>query len=174
MSVDASSASPDSAKKERKEALKKEADKLGIPYKELKEQKKKAKEERKSSSKGSREAKALQKDMQHDPEYQHQQRMRAWSKDFEEPTNGKRRRTRSMDAAEHEEKKDKQVKKVHIDADSWRTENDLTVVKLSDRSFVPPDPYLDFKDAPFPEGIQRALTRAGFDKPTLIQSQVSF
>jgi hypothetical protein len=81
----------------------------------------------------------------------------------------KRRRTRSMDAAE-EKALIKDVEQI-LPPDQWRLENSITIRKVSDRSYAPPAPYQRFSDAPFNAGIQKALTNAGFDKPTAIQAQ---
>jgi superfamily II DNA/RNA helicase len=56
----------------------------------------------------------------------------------------------------------------------WRKENTITIQghgKYKSQSEFP-DPYFNFTDAPFCDPIQKALTSAGFDKPTAIQSQV--
>jgi hypothetical protein len=187
-----------SSKNDKKEALKAEAEKLGIPYKELKQQKKDAKSDRKTH-KASREAKALEKDQDADLDHTNQKRMRAWSKDEGETdtttkkasakeddgAGSKRRRTRSMDKVEQ----DKETKKATTDKDAdatngdedenlepkaWRKKYELTVLKKDELSYEPPAPFINFTDAPFGAGIQLALQRAGFAKPTLIQSQVSY
>jgi len=141
-------------RKEEKQRIKAEAEKLGIPYKEL----------RAKYKKRTREADALAnegntKDMK---------RMRSWSKDENDPTTNGKRRTRSMDAQE-------EVKSAPMSAEAWRTEHTITVKghgkydgKKADTF---PDPFFKFTDAPFNHAVQRAFKDAGFENPTSIQSQ---
>ena len=173
MSVEANS-------KARKEELKADAERLGISYEELKKQKKDAKDARKRH-KASREAELLRKDAENGFHAQERTRMRSWSHEYEpseskrkgergEDVQAKRIRTRSMDAAEE---KGKVAELGPATPEEWRKENNITVGKRSDRSYVPPAPFYKFSDAPFSAGIQRALTHAGFEMPTSIQAQVS-
>lgn len=161
--------SPDkTAKKARKDALKKEAKAMGITYDELKAQKKQKKSRK-------READNLETD-EHKTE---RKRMRSWSKDLSKPdkepseTETKRRRTRSMDAAEEKEEKEKQDDATS--PEEWRKENSITVKghgkHASDTEF--PVPFYNFKDTPFNGVVLKSFETAGFEKPTLIQSQVS-
>jgi len=162
--------SEEDKKKERKEKLKEEAEKLGITYKELKEQKKAAKEKKRS-----KEADNLV-DSEHKDDMK---RMRTWSHDEKEDPEGaatKRRRTRSMDA--------KEEKEVTVDTKStmtpeeWRKDQHITVKGhgkhngSSGKDF--PDPYFKFSDAPFSAAILKSFDQAGFTAPTSIQSQVCF
>jgi len=83
----------------------------------------------------------------------------------------KRRRTRSMDAAE--EKEIAAETEVSLTPDEWRKEHNITVRAHGN---CPPDlvrtpPFLQFKQAPFHERIQQSFARAGFSTPTPIQSQ---
>jgi len=138
-------------KAERKAALKAEAEKLGISYKELKEQKKRDKK--------SREVKQLEKENSDADRDQAQKRMRSWSgEDFASKNKSKdedshkrrknddgsfskggeqRVRTRSMDAAEDEKlaKKESEDTKSSVDKghdlrkspDEWRKEHNITL-----------------------------------------------
>lgn len=76
-------------------------------------------------------------------------------------------RTRSMDKAEAEHAEDE------LSAEDWRKEHSITIrghgVHRNTQEFAAPFRY--FTDAPFHDRLQTALTRAGFDKPTPIQSQ---
>lgn len=153
-------------KKAKKKAMKAEAEKMGISYDELKAQKKAAKKKREAES------------LETDEHARDMKRMRTWSKDGEEgmrngvngnnDDGGKRRRTRSMDVAE--EKK----QEAEISPEAWRRENSIAVRghgKNRDIQDIPA-PFLQFRDAPFCESIQKAFTQAGFKTPTHIQSQV--
>jgi hypothetical protein len=144
------------AKKARKDALKKEADALGISYEELK----KLKKERKKK----READQLQ-DGEHESELK---RMRTWSKDYDEDPSVKKRRTRSMDKAEEEKEQES------ISPEAWRREHGIKVqghgAHQSAVDFA--DPFLKFTDTPYCPAIIKAFQQAGFDAPTHIQSQV--
>jgi len=183
----------DKSEKERsaakKEALKAEAKKLGIPYKELKAQRKEEKEKKRKS----REANALKSDVDvnHNGEMK---RMRAWSKDFDadgtvkkgkaeaggEGPAEKRRRTRSMDLAEHADKKPPVDKLPTVVEDApkttaeWRKHHNITIrghgKNTGSKDIA--EPFLEFDDAPFCDSIQRSLKAAGFASPTAIQSQV--
>ncbi|KAL3775794.1 hypothetical protein ACHAWO_003124 [Cyclotella atomus] len=161
----------DKAKKAAKKAkLKEEAEKLGIPYEELKAQKKEKKKRK-------REAEKLETD---NAEYEggqgresEKKRMRSYSKDFEKDegrNEAKRRRTRSMDKAE-ESKQIVNEEKAQS-PDEWRKAHSITIKGYgSNEKHSVPDPFIDFSDAPFNPTIQKTLKAAGFDRPTLIQSQ---
>jgi len=164
------------SKAERKAKLTAEAEKMGITYAELKQQRKEKKKQRKSSdpSSGSSSREVHNLKTEDGGETEHNtKRMRSWSRDEgeekkEENCDGddssKRRRTRSMDKAEPPSVSS-------INPDDWRKEQNITVVKSSDTSFQTPTPFYNFSDAPFNATIQRALTSAGFEKPTAIQAQ---
>lgn len=80
------------------------------------------------------------------------------------------RRTRSMDKAEA------QQQQLANDDDKspqdWRKEHNITVQGHgTERNGDVADPFFQFADAPFHDKLQSALQRAGFSKPTPIQSQ---
>jgi len=186
--------SPDVDKRDKRKAeLKAEALALGITYKELKAKKKlnKSNQKRQKREKRKREAERLQADAEDMVEggeghRDEMKRMRAYSKDFDEVaatskdgSDEKRRRTRSMDLAEHGDKKGKaEEKKEEKEAPKttaeWRKSHNITIrghgTNASKKEF--PDPFLQFADAPFGDSIQRSLKAAGFAAPTAIQSQV--
>lgn len=155
----------DAKKAARKEKLKQEAEKLGIPYKELKEQKKAAKEKKRNH----READNLETS----EHKQDMKRMRSWSKDEKDPTSAegdaKRRRTRSMDAKESEASQDT------LSPSEWRKSENITIKghgkHMGIKADETPAPFLKFTDAPFNQTVQRCFSQAGFTKPTAIQSQ---
>ena len=93
-------------------------------------------------------------------------RLRAYSDADEDAA--ARRRTRSMDKAEAEQDGDD-----NLTPEEWRKEHSITIQghgsERSTKEF--PAPFKSFSDAPFHEKLQGALTRAGFTKPTPIQSQ---
>lgn len=165
----------DKAKKaEKKAKLKAEAAKLGIPYEELKAQKK-------DKKKRKREAEKLENDNAvyeggHSRESE-KKRMRSYSKDFTTETEpegneAKRRRTRSMDKAEESAKIVSEEKAQS--PEEWRKMHSITIKGYGSKDkYQIPDPFIEFSDAPFNPTIQKALKSAGFDRPTLIQSQVS-
>ena len=183
------SSSPDVDKRDkRKIELKAEALALGITYKELKAKKKLDKSNQKSQ-KRKREAERLKADAEGGEGHRDEmKRMRAYSKDFDEDaatskdgSDEKRRRTRSMDLAEHGDKKGKaEEKKEEKEAPKttaeWRKLHSIAIrghgTNASKKEF--PDPFLQFADAPFGDSIQRSLKAAGFAAPTAIQSQVCF
>lgn len=78
-----------------------------------------------------------------------------------------RRRTRSMDKAEAEHVND------DLSPEDWRKSHSITIrghgAERNTADFAAP--FLRFNDAPFDGRLQSALTGAGFDKPTPIQSQ---
>ena len=153
-------------KKERKEAVKKEALELGISYKEMKERKK----AEKSRKKKAREVESLQDPVD-------KKRMRSWSKDLDDPTesNGdspKRRRTRSMDAKEN----NTVTSPSSISPTEWRKERGITIqghgkFKGQDQSAFE-DPFLTFKEVPFVDGVHKTFNDLGYTTPTDIQAQV--
>mmetsp|Transcript_17995 Transcript_17995/g.44453 ORF Transcript_17995/g.44453 Transcript_17995/m.44453 type:complete len:587 (+) Transcript_17995:244-2004(+) len=139
----------------KKAAMKKEAEALGITYEELKKRHKRKR----------REAETLDSE-EHKGEMK---RLRSYSKDFDE-NDAKKRRTRSMDAAEEEEATTKAEKT--LTPEEWRKEHTLTVLGHgANRDIKVPSPYIEFKDAPFSPSIQTSLTRAGFARPSIIQAQ---
>lgn len=164
------SAAEDKAKKaEKKAKLKAEAEKLGVTYEELKKQKKEKKE-----SKRKREAEKLGSGDDEDRQ-QEKKRMRSWSGDFgdeEKKTETKRARTRSMDKAEENAKIVQEEKSQS--PEEWRKAHDITIRGYGKRANEKvADPFIEFDDAPFNPVIQKTLKAAGFERPTLIQSQVN-
>lgn len=161
----------------RKEALKAEAAKLGVSYEDLKAEKKMKKAEKVANKEQKKrkmsESENLAADSFVAQEATQNKRMRAYSKDMaEEKTIENRRRTRSMDLAD--EKRDEEKKKAdesNLSTAEWRKSHQMTVFKQSDRSYQPIEPFRKFTDAPFNADIQRALTSAGYESPTAIQSQ---
>lgn len=154
----------ESSKQARKDKLKAEAEKLGVSYKELKEQKKAAKEKKRT-----REVDRLE----NDEHKQEMKRMRTWSKDGKEleASQGdekRRRRTRSMDSKEENSKEGQSPTE-------WRKEQNITVKGHGKYSSLDsdtlPKPFFKFTDAPFNQTVQRLFKEAGFEKPTAIQSQ---
>lgn len=168
----------DQNKAERKAALKKEAEEKGVSYEDLKKEKKESKLLKK---KRSREADRLSTDddKQHEKE---SKRMRSWSGDeADKISEDKARvRTRSMDAEEEKKSDDPDSSAAPLTKSSsgqstaeWRKTHDITIKHHSGNAndSVNTEPYFKFTDAPFCHPIQRALTAAGFEKPTPIQSQ---
>jgi ATP-dependent RNA helicase DDX5/DBP2 len=146
-------------KKAKKAAMKQEAENLGITYEELKQRKK---------NKTKREADSLETE-EHKGEMN---RIRSYSKDLDPNDEAaKRRRTRSMDAAEEEEAITKEEKS--LSPDEWRKEHQIALRGHGDNSTMKSfaDPYIEFKDAPFSDAILTTLTRAGFTRPSPIQGQ---
>ena len=156
-------------KKERKAALKKEAERQGISYDEMK---KKYKESSGSKRKKSSEVESLQSD-DHKKDIK---RMRSYSKDLDAEKKGddrdsKRRRTRSMDEAE--ENKTKAQEQKSLTTEEWRKEQTITLKGHGQNAGTTDfaKPYIEFSDAPFSSRIQKTLTGAGFARPTSIQAQ---
>eukprot|EP00532_Pseudo-nitzschia_australis_P001551 CAMPEP_0168193052 /NCGR_PEP_ID=MMETSP0139_2-20121125/18384_1 /TAXON_ID=44445 /ORGANISM="Pseudo-nitzschia australis, Strain 10249 10 AB" /LENGTH=617 /DNA_ID=CAMNT_0008116349 /DNA_START=141 /DNA_END=1992 /DNA_ORIENTATION=+ len=156
-------------KKDRKAALKKEAEKRGISYDEMK---KIFKENTSNGKRKKTEAEGLETD-EHKKEIR---RMRTYSKDLgeekkDDEPNAKRRRTRSMDEAQ--EKKAKTEAEKSLTPEEWRKEQTITLKGhgkfSSETAFA--NPYIDFSDAPFSDRIQKTLAAAGFARPTAIQAQ---
>ena len=158
-------------KKLRKDALKAEAEKKGMSYKDLKEQKKDSKQKKRN-----KEADPVD-DADHEKE---QKRMRSWSHDYENGNSGskdqeneletsKRRRTRSMDS--HENHTD--GGKMSVSSEEWRLENNISIQGHGKRrgDMVFPEPFMKFSDAPFVDAVMKTFDRAGYTSPTPIQSQ---
>eukprot|EP00977_Amphora_coffeiformis_P007546 scaffold1663_cov171-Amphora_coffeaeformis.AAC.1 len=78
-----------------------------------------------------------------------------------------KRRTRAMDKAEADQVNG------DLSPEEWRKEQGITIQghgsERSTKDFAAP--FLHFTDAPFDAKLQTALGRAGFSKPTAIQSQ---
>jgi len=155
-------------RKERKAALKKEAEKQGISYDEMKKKYKESSSKRKKIS----EAESLQSD-EHKNDVK---RMRSYSKDFDEEKkddgpNSKRRRTRSMDEAEEARAKSREQKS--LTPEEWRKEQTITLKGHGQNSGTTSfaAPFIEFSDAPFSSRIQKILLGAGFARPTAIQAQ---
>ena len=145
-------------KKKDKEAMKKEAAALGISYDELKKRYKRKK----------REAENLDSSV-HKGDVT---RLRTYSKDYdaEAGREAKRRRTRSMDEKEEKEASIKAEKT--LTTSEWRKEHTLTLQGHgASRDMQIPEPFIEFRDAPFSDRIQTSLTRAGFTRPSVIQAQ---
>lgn len=152
-------------KKERKAALKKEAEKQGISYDEMKKKYKESSGKRKKTEAESLESDEHKKDIK---------RIRSYSKDFDEDKteqSSKRRRTRSMDEKEEAEAKTKAEKS--LTPEEWRKEQTITLKGHGQHSGLTTfaNPYIEFSDAPFSTRIQNILTGAGFARPTAIQAQ---
>uniref|UniRef100_A0A7S2YLW6 RNA helicase n=1 Tax=Entomoneis paludosa TaxID=265537 RepID=A0A7S2YLW6_9STRA len=84
---------------------------------------------------------------------------------------GPRRRTRSMDKAEEVEVK--RNSSDDLTPEQWRAEHHITIqghgAERSTKEY--PAPFKLFKEAPFNSRVQEAFAKAGFEKPTAIQSQ---
>jgi len=155
-------------KKERKAALKKEAEKQGISYDEMKKKYKESSVKRKKTT----EAESLQSD-EHKKDIK---RMRSYSKDLDEEKkaderNSKRRRTRSMDESDDVKAKTKAEKS--LTTEEWRKEQTISLRGHGQSSSLTTfaAPYIEFSDAPFSSRIQKTLLAAGFARPTSIQAQ---
>ena len=136
--------------------MRKEAERRGISYEQLKD-------ERRSNRKHHRN----EADTLDTPEHQTQvKRLKTYSGE-EDDTRG-RLRTRSMDAAE-----EKQVLEGNLSPTEWRQKENITIRGHGSNSsnYQPPDPFFNFNDTPFNARIQQGFERAGFSKPTAIQSQ---
>ena len=158
-------------KKEKKVALKKEAEKLGITYEEMKKKYK--------ASTGKRKSKTSEADsLATDEQKQEIKRMRAYSKDDDENKNGKdaerdskRRRTRSFDKSEDDKAESQAAKS--LTTEEWRKEHTITLKghgkNTGTTAFA--SPYIEFTDTPYSAKIQQSLTGAGFARPTAVQAQ---
>ena len=165
------------SKADRKAALKIEAEKLGISYEELKAQKKAKKAEKRKNSETKKgdssqrkrkmsESDMLQQDFSAQCAKDQNKRMRSYSHD-ENGGNEKRRRTRSMDAADAH--KDSSQAKLATSVEDWRKEHDLKLYKPQDRDYKPQDPWRTFEETPFCNDIMRAIKAAKYEFPSVIQ-----
>jgi ATP-dependent RNA helicase DDX5/DBP2 len=158
-------------KKAKKAALKKEAERQGISYDEMKKKYKESSSGSKVKRKKTSEADLLESD-EHKKDIK---RMRSYSKDLDEKKenepNSKRRRTRSMDEAEEAKVKTNAEKSLTVE--EWRKEQTITLrghgQNTGSKTFAAP--YIEFSDAPFSPRIQKTLLGAGFARPTSIQAQ---
>jgi ATP-dependent RNA helicase DDX5/DBP2 len=162
------------SKAEQKELDMKEATKRGIPYKQVKAERKKRQELDSSTN----------SDSDHGREVK---RLRTYSKDLPSVpvtattnSSGKttksskgtevRRRTRSFDKCE-ERLLVAEVEK-ELSTDEWRASHNITVRGHGTSAGKDiPEPYRQFNDAPFNSNILQSLARVGFQSPTPIQSQ---
>jgi len=164
----------------KKVALKAEAEKLGVPYEELKAQRKGAKNDKKKRKREvdelTSDADAIEAGEDHVEEVK---RMRSWSKDLgaDGQMDGKRR-TRSMDLAQQKKNEPpppvvKEPAPEPKNTLEWRKLHSITIrghgKHAHETSF--PEPYLKFKDTPFSPEITKTLEKAGFAAPTPVQSQ---
>lgn len=145
-------------KAEQKELDKAEAAKRGVTYKQVRTERRK------------READSLDTS-EHDREVK---RLRTYSRDFEDGTNGdnsNKRRTRSVDV--QEEKQAALQAETALTVEEWRKEHNITIQghgkDRSNRDF--PDPYRTFEETPYNDKILQSFSLAGFSAPTPIQSQ---
>ncbi|EEC42635.1 predicted protein [Phaeodactylum tricornutum CCAP 1055/1] len=151
------SASSSPTKAEQKLLDQAEAARRGVTYKEVKQERKKKK----------REAETLDNDDDHRKEVK---RLRTYSNADDAATGDsqQKRRTRSVDAAE-----EKEAGKSILSTEEWRKEHMISIQghgsERATQTF--PDPFMEFKDAPFQERIQQAFAQAGFARPTSIQGQ---
>lgn len=166
----------------KKAKLRAEAEKLGISYEALKEQKKDKKRRKREADKLTDDNANFDGGIDRQQE---QKRMRTWSVDIDADakkesggsTNGhapssKRPRTRSMDKAEENAQIVKSEKSQS--AEEWRKSHNITVRGYGKNANVKVlDPYIEFDDAPFNPTIQKTLKAAGFERPTFVQAQVS-
>lgn len=162
----------------RKAKLRAEAEKLGISYEALKEQKKDKKRRKREADKLTDDNAEFEGGTDRQQE---KKRMRTWSADFDADakksggTNGsaKRPRTRSIDKAEENAEIVKSEKSQS--SEEWRKSHNITVRGYGKNANVKvPEPYIEFDDAPFNPAIQKTLKAAGFERPTFIQAQVSY
>lgn len=166
----------------KKAKLRAEAEKLGISYEDLKEQKKDKKRRKREADKLTDDNANFDGGIDRQQE---QKRMRTWSADLDADakasiggTKGndapatKRPRTRSMDKAEENAQIVKSEKSQS--AEEWRKSHNITVRGYGKNANVKVlDPYIEFDDAPFNPTIQKTLKAAGFERPTFVQAQVS-
>lgn len=166
----------------KKAKLRAEAEKLGISYEALKEQKKDKKRRKREADKLSDDNAEFEGGTDRQQE---KKRMRTWSADFDADakksggtnangnvTASKRPRTRSMDKAEENAEIVKSEKSQS--SEEWRKSHNITVRGYGKNANVKvPEPYIEFDDAPFNPAIQKTLKAAGFERPTFIQAQVS-
>lgn len=119
-----------------------------------------------SKSNGVKQRRSRHHDELEDSEHRREtKRLRAYSD--AEAEEAARRRTRSMDKAEAEHLDD------DLNPEDWRKLHSISIQghgnERATKDF--PAPFLHFSQAPFEQKLQFALTRAGFSKPTPIQSQ---
>lgn len=185
MSASVSGSDNSTNKDDRKAQLKAEAARLGIPYKELKQQKKDMKKKKRKSES----ERLLESSIETNKE---QKRMRSWSGEGEELNNNtnnnnndssssranKRVRTRSMDAAEEKKEEVEPNNNSKLSVEEWRKGHNMKVMQHGRNNnnndsggVTDTTPYFEFSDAPFDNNIQIALKSAGYEKPTPIQSQ---
>eukprot|EP00523_Entomoneis_sp_CCMP467_P007887 CAMPEP_0168720792 /NCGR_PEP_ID=MMETSP0724-20121128/1748_1 /TAXON_ID=265536 /ORGANISM="Amphiprora sp., Strain CCMP467" /LENGTH=628 /DNA_ID=CAMNT_0008767411 /DNA_START=72 /DNA_END=1960 /DNA_ORIENTATION=+ len=137
------------------------------------------------SSNSDKKHRSKRPELEEDPEHEREsKRLRTYSKDFDNdvaPSSSKkngtsetseaRRRTRSVDQAEEVE--EKRTTSDDLTPEEWRKEHMITIrghgEERSTKEFPPP--FKLFKDTPFNDRIQQAFIKAGFEKPTAIQSQ---
>ena len=135
-----------------------------------------------AKSKESKTPKELKK-LDDDPEHiRETKRLRAYSHDDDgvekkqkvvdqDGATSARKRTRSMDKKEEQDLK--RNSSDDLSPEEWRKEHSITIrghgAERSTREF--PDPFKLFKDAPFNDRVQQCFVRAGFERPTAIQSQ---
>jgi ATP-dependent RNA helicase DDX5/DBP2 len=152
---------------------------MGSSSTDKKDRKADKKDRKDSKRKHKRELESL-----HDAEHeQESKRLRAYSKgsDDDDDSNAKehhhgdskhkRRRTRSMDVKESESADGKQAGSDDevLSPTEWRKHHSITIQGHTKSAI--PDPYFQFTDTPFSEKILEGFKRAGFAKPTPIQSQ---
>lgn len=109
-----------------------------------------------------------EKDELEDSEHRREaKRLRTYSDADAATEEAARRRTRLMDKTEADHADD------NLSPQEWRKEHSITIrghgSERSTTEFAAP--FFHFSDAPFEQKLQFALTRAGFSKPTPIQSQ---
>lgn len=151
----AATTSSSSTKDNQREQDKNEAEKRGVPYKQVRSERRK------------READGLQ-DSEHGREVK---RLRAYSHDDDE-NNSNKRRTRSDDI--QEEKQLQILSEKTLTVDEWRKSHSITIRghgRPEQRTNDFPDPFRTFAETPFNERIQKGFAQAGFTAPTPIQSQ---
>jgi len=151
------------SKADRKAELKIEAEKKGITYEELKQQKKDAKAA-KSKTKRSRSGSSEEPsttDSKQQKEESDKKRM-------------KRARSHSSDGEEKKSDDDADIAgNTEVSVDQWKKEHNITIIQHgpnTGNSVADTPPFFNFSDAPFCKPIQDSLTSAGFEKPTPIQS----
>ena len=144
-------------KEEQRDFDKAEASKRGVPYKQVRAERRKRETDSLDTSEHNREVK----------------RLRTYSHDFQDGTSGEsnKRRTRSVDL--HEEKQAAVQAETALSVEEWRKEHSISIQghgrDSSNRDF--PDPYRTFGETPFNEKVKEGFTRAGFAAPTPIQGQ---
>lgn len=146
-------------KTEQRELDKAEATKRGVPYKQVRAERRKRETDSLDTSEHNREVK----------------RLRTYSHDFQDGINGgeqsNKRRTRSVDL--HEEKQAAVQAETALSVEDWRKEHSISIQGHGkDRSIRDfPDPYRTFDETPFSDKVKEGFSRAGFSAPTPIQGQ---